>query len=236
MSKMNHAQNNHVVHLQQVNKGYIKGRERITVLDELDFTIDSGEMVSIMGPSGSGKSTLLNVISGVNVCDRGEVFLQGHPLHQLNQRQRTRLRASHIGFVFQFYNLLAVLSAEENVALPLHLWRLSGLQRQQRVDAALALVNMSHRRKHRPDELSGGERQRVAIARAIVTNPDLLLCDEPTGDISREAGEEIMAIMHQLSQQQGKAIVIVTHDVQVAEQAQRQLLLKDGKLICRNGL
>ena len=230
------AQSGHVLQLQQVSKDYRKGRERITVLNELDLTLNRGEMVSIMGPSGSGKSTLLNVISGVNTCDRGAVLLQGNPLHQLRQGERTALRARHIGFVFQFYNLLPVLSAEENVALPLHLWRIDAQQRQQRVNAALDLVNMTHRRQHRPDELSGGERQRVAIARAIVTNPDLLLCDEPTGDISREAGAEIMDIMQLLSEQQGKAIVVVTHDEQVAARAQRQLQLRDGKLVCREGL
>ncbi|WP_421506782.1 ABC transporter ATP-binding protein [Erwinia rhapontici] len=224
----------HVVQLRQVSKDYRKGRERIAVLNEVDFTLSSGEMVSIMGPSGSGKSTLLNVISGVNTCDRGEVFLQGHPLHERHLSERTRLRARHIGFVFQFYNLLPVLNAEENVALPLHLWRIDARQRQQRVNAALDLVNMAHRRQHRPDELSGGERQRVAIARAIVTNPDLLLCDEPTGDISREAGEEIMEIMQLLSREQGKAIVIVTHDVQIAARAQRQLQLRDGQLVLRD--
>lgn len=227
------AQSEYVVHLQQLNKDYRKGRDRIRVLDDLDFTLKRGEMVSIMGPSGSGKSTLLNVISGVNTCDQGMVLLQGHPMHQLRQGERTALRARHIGFVFQFYNLLPVLSAEENVALPLHLWRIDAYQRQLRVDAALDLVNMGHRRQHRPDELSGGERQRVAIARAIVTNPDLLLCDEPTGDISREAGEEIMDIMQLLSQEQGKAIVVVTHDVQVAVRAQRQLQLRDGQLVHR---
>ncbi|MEX5716479.1 ABC transporter ATP-binding protein [Serratia ureilytica] len=160
-------------------------------MHDLDFSLHGGEMVSIMGPSGSGKSTLLNLISGVNVCDRGEVFLQGHSLHRLRPEERTSLRARHIGFVFQFYNLLPVLSAEENVALPLHLWHMDAKQRRQRVDAALELVQMEHRRRHLPDELSGGERQRVAIARAIATNPDLLLCDEPTGDLSQEAGRKL---------------------------------------------
>lgn len=160
--------------------------------------------------------------------------MQGHSLHRLRPEERTSLRARHIGFVFQFYNLLPVLSAEENVALPLHLWHMDAKQRRQRVDAALELVQMEHRRRHLPDELSGGERQRVAIARAIVTNPDLLLCDEPTGDLSQEAGEEIMDIMTLLSREQGKAIIVVTHDIQVAARAQRQFQLRDGKLIRRD--
>ncbi|MCP1106735.1 ABC transporter ATP-binding protein [Serratia nevei] len=234
MNKTATAPSDPVVQLQQAGKDYKKGREHITVLHDLDFSLRGGEMVSIMGPSGSGKSTLLNLISGVNVCDRGEVFLQGYPLHRLRPEERTSLRARHIGFVFQFYNLLPVLSAEENVALPLHLWHMDAKQRRQRVDAALALVQMEHRRRHLPDELSGGERQRVAIARAIATNPDLLLCDEPTGDLSQEAGEEIMDIMTLLSQEQGKAIIVVTHDIQVAARAQRQFQLRDGKLIHRD--
>lgn len=160
--------------------------------------------------------------------------MQGHSLHRLRPEERTSLRARHIGFVFQFYNLLPVLSAEENVALPLHLWHMDAKQRRQRVDAALELVQMEHRRRHLPDELSGGERQRVAIARAIATNPDLLLCDEPTGDLSQEAGEEIMDIMTLLSREQGKAIIVVTHDIQVAARAQRQFQLRDGKLIRRD--
>lgn len=217
--------------LHQVEKAYLKGRERISVLSGLDLVVHQGEMVSIMGPSGAGKSTLLDILAGVSMCDAGEVHVAGNALHGVSEALRTRLRARHIGFVFQFYCLIPVLTAEENVGLPLHLWSLSRKERNARAQAALSVVGMQHRCRHIPGELSGGEQQRVAIARAIAGNPDILLCDEPTGDLSRDAGAEIMAVMRELCTNHGKTVVVVTHDPDVAAVADHCLKLENGVLV-----
>jgi putative ABC transport system ATP-binding protein len=217
--------------LRQVQKRYVKGREQIEVLRGLDLVAYQGEMVSIMGPSGAGKSTLLDVLAGVVPCDSGEVNVAGHPFHGAPEARRTQLRARHIGFVFQFYCLIPVLSAEENVSLPLHLWKLSRSERAARTQAALNIVGMQHRSRHLPGELSGGEQQRIAIARAIAGNPDILLCDEPTGDLSRDVGAEIMSVMRELCSVHGKTIVVVTHDPDVAAVADQCLKLENGILV-----
>lgn len=217
--------------LRQVKKRYVKGREHIEVLRGLDLLAYQGEMISIMGPSGAGKSTLLDILAGVAPCDSGEVNVAGHPFHGAPEARRTQLRARHIGFVFQFYCLIPVLSAEENVSLPLHLWKLPRSERIARTQAALNIVGMQHRSRHLPGELSGGEQQRIAIARAIAGNPDILLCDEPTGDLSRDVGAEIMSVMRQLCSLHGKTIIVVTHDPEVAAVADRSLKLENGILV-----
>jgi len=220
-----------VLRLNGVARSHIKGRERIRVLQGLGLEVRRGEMVSIMGPSGSGKSTLLDVIAGVIPSNEGVVELAGNRMDGKSESLRTRIRAAHIGFVFQFYCLIPALTAEENVMLPLHLWRLSRKERALRADAALEVVGMTHRRRHLPGELSGGEQQRIAIARAIAGNPDVLLCDEPTGDLNKETGLEVMAIIEQLSHHYGKAVVVVTHDPNVAALADRHLRLQNGVLV-----
>ncbi|WP_414440165.1 ABC transporter ATP-binding protein [Burkholderia sp. 22PA0106] len=220
-----------ILSLSQVSKSYVRGREHIQVLDGLDMEVFPGEMVSVMGPSGAGKSTLLDVLSGIARADQGRVRIAGHAFEQLPESQRTRLRGRHLGFVFQFYCLIPVLSAAQNVALPLDLWRLPRAERAERVHAALALVGMSHRHAHLPSELSGGEQQRVAIARAVAGNPEILLCDEPTGDLNREMGDAIMDLLETLCASHGKTIVIVTHDPAVAARAHRHFRLDHGKLV-----
>ncbi len=227
----NQPGNEIALRLSGVSRSYIKGRESIRVLQGLDLEVRRGEMVSIMGPSGSGKSTLLDVIAGVTPPDAGVVELAGTQLAGMKESFRTQTRARHIGFIFQFYCLIPTLTAEENVVLPLHLWKLARRERTLRAEAALEVVGMSHRREHFPDELSGGEQQRIAIARAIAGNPDILLCDEPTGDLNRETGLEIMDVIRQLSQQYGKAVVVVTHDPDVAAMADQRFRLHNGALV-----
>lgn len=219
------------IKLSSVTQSYIKNRERICVLQGVNLQVRRGEMVSIMGPSGSGKSTLLDIIAGVTPCDSGAVELSQHCLEKMTDNQRTHIRSRHVGFIFQFYCLIPVLTAEENVSLPLQLWKVSSRERSERAAVALDLVGMNHRRGHFPRELSGGEQQRVAIARAIAGNPDVLLCDEPTGDLNREVGTEIMKIIQELSREYCKAVVVVTHDPEVAALADRQLKLHNGILV-----
>lgn len=220
-----------LVKLTNVGKTYKKGKEPVVVLSRLDMTINRGDFLALMGPSGSGKTTLLNLLGGLDSPTEGELSIAGQRIDQLSGGQLTRWRASHVGFIFQFYNLMPVLTAERNVELPLLLTNLSKKQRQQHVAAALELVGLSERAKHYPSELSGGQEQRVAIARAIVSDPELLLCDEPTGDLDRTTADEILKLLQELNRTQHKTIVMVTHDPRAAEHAKQTLHLDKGALI-----
>ena len=219
-----------LVSLTRVSKTYKRGKQAVEVLHNLDLTVAAGEFVALMGPSGSGKTTLLNLIGGLDRPTSGEVIVAGERLDRLSSGRLAKWRAQHVGFVFQFYNLMPTLSAERNVELPLLLTRLSGGQRKQHVRAALELVSLSDRARHKPNELSGGQQQRVAIARAIVADPTLLVCDEPTGDLDRETAEEILGLLQLLNREHGKTIVMVTHDAKAAEFASRQVHLDKGAL------
>ncbi|HWF78283.1 MAG TPA: ABC transporter ATP-binding protein [Caulobacteraceae bacterium] len=219
-----------LVELRGVVKRYKRGRQQVEVLHNLDLAIEAGEFLALMGPSGSGKTTLLNLIGGLDRPTEGEVIVGGEHIDDLSSGELARWRARHVGFVFQFYNLMPTLSAEKNVELPLLLTHLSGAQRQKNVAAALELVGLTDRRKHKPAELSGGQQQRVAIARALVADPTLLVCDEPTGDLDRETAEEILGLIQLLNREQGKTVIMVTHDPKAAEFAKRTLHLDKGAL------
>ncbi len=217
--------------LRGVTKEYRRDQIRIPVLTELDLSVDEGEFLALMGPSGSGKTTLLNLIAGLDRPTSGEVIVHGEPLGQLSDGQITRWRSDHVGFIFQLYNLIPVLTAIENVELPLLLTRLSKRERRERARTALRIVGLEGREDHYPRQLSGGQEQRVAIARAIVTDPYLLVADEPTGDLDRASAEEILELMEQLNREFQKTIVMVTHDPQAARRATRLLKLDKGKLV-----
>ena len=220
-----------LVRLRSISKEYRRGSETVQVLQSLDLDIPAGDFLALMGPSGSGKSTLLNLIGGLDRPTGGTVTIAGQRVDNLNDAALTRWRADHVGFVFQMYNLLPVLSAERNVELPLLLTSLSAPERRKRALAALSLVGLSDRSHHKPRELSGGQEQRVGIARAIVSDPALLLCDEPTGDLDRKSGDEILDLLQALNQQQGKTIIMVTHDPHAAARAKRVLHLEKGVLV-----
>lgn len=220
-----------LVNLTNVGKSYKKGKETVKVLDHLNLEIKRGDFLALMGPSGSGKTTLLNLLGGLDSPTQGELSIAGQRIDKFSSGQLTKWRARHVGFIFQFYNLMPVLTAERNVELPLLLTNLSKKQRRHHVAAALELVGLSERAKHYPSELSGGQEQRVAIARAIVSDPDLLLCDEPTGDLDRATADEILALMQQLNEQQQKTIIMVTHDPRAADHAKQTLHLDKGALI-----
>jgi len=220
-----------LVKVRGLRKNYQRGAETVHVLDGLDFEVPPGDFVALMGPSGSGKSTLLNLIGGLDRPTDGSIEVGGLRIDQLREGQLTRWRADHIGFIFQMYNLLPVLTAARNVELPLLLTSLSKADRAKRVGAALSLVGLADRAKHRPRELSGGQEQRVGIARAIVTDPTLLLCDEPTGDLDRKSGDEILDLLQALNQQHGKTIIMVTHDPRAAARATRTVHLEKGSLV-----
>jgi len=219
-----------IVRIRDLVKEYRRGAEVVRVLDGLSLDIATGDFVALMGPSGSGKSTLLNLIGGLDRPTSGTLEVEGLRVDRLGDGALGRWRADHVGFVFQMYNLLPVLSAERNVELPLLLSELTREQRARRVAAALRLVGLSDRAKHRPRELSGGQEQRVGIARAIVTDPTLLLCDEPTGDLDRKSGDEILDLLQALNHEQGKTIIMVTHDPHAAERAHRTVHLDKGTL------
>jgi len=219
-----------IVRIRNLVKEYRRGVEVVRVLDGLSLDIEAGDFVALMGPSGSGKSTLLNLIGGIDRPDGGELEVDGLRVDRLSDGALARWRADHVGFVFQMYNLLPVLSAERNVELPLLLKDLDRAQRARRVVAALKLVGLSDRAKHRPRELSGGQEQRVGIARAIVTDPTLLLCDEPTGDLDRKSGDEILDLLQALNREYGKTIIMVTHDPHAAERSHRTIHLDKGLL------
>ena len=219
-----------LVQVRDVRKYFTRGNERIEVLQGVDLDIPSGDFLALMGPSGSGKTTLLNLMGGLDSPTGGAVEVAGADIGSLTGGRLSRWRAQHIGFVFQLYNLLPVLTAEKNVELPLLLTKLSKAERRKRVAIALKVVGLAERAKHYPRQLSGGQEQRVGIARAIVTDPTLLLCDEPTGDLDRKAGDEVLDLLQALNRDHGKTIVMVTHDPHAAERARRTLHLDKGVL------
>jgi len=219
-----------LVNVSGVDKVFKRGSEVIHVLGGLDLEIPDGEFLALMGPSGSGKSTLLNLIGGLDRPSEGKVEVGGLRIDKLSDRKLAGWRARHVGLVFQFYNLMPVLSAQRNVELPLLLTKLSKSERKKRAAIALDIVGLSHRAGHFPRQLSGGEQQRTGIARAIVTDPTLLLCDEPTGDLDRKSGDEILDLLQALNKEQGKTIIMVTHDVHAADRATRTLHLNKGQL------
>ncbi|MDF2179447.1 ABC transporter ATP-binding protein [Aliiglaciecola sp. CAU 1673] len=217
--------------LKNLSKRFVKGKETISIFDGLDMTIPKGDFLAIMGPSGSGKTTLLNLLGGVDQPTGGEVIFDGERVDSLSESQLTKWRANNIGFIFQFYNLMPMLNAERNVELPLLLTNLSSKERMQRVHTALKLVGLEDRAKHMPSEMSGGQLQRVAIARAVVSDPKLLLCDEPTGDLDRQTADEILQMLQLLNRDFGKTIVMVTHDPAAARYASRTLHLDKGQFV-----
>jgi len=217
--------------LRGVSKNFIKGKEKITIFENLDMTINEGDFLSIMGPSGSGKTTLLNLLGGVDKPTSGEIWFDGSRVDNLSESQLAKWRANNIGFIFQFYNLMPMLNAARNVELPLLLTNLSSKQRKQNVATALELVGLSDRAKHMTSEMSGGQQQRVAIARAIVSDPKLILCDEPTGDLDRKTADDILSMLQLLNRDFNKSIVMVTHDPSAANYAKRILHLDKGKFV-----
>lgn len=219
-----------LVRVSNVEKSFRRGSEDIHVLSGMTFEVPQGDFVALMGPSGSGKSTLLNLIGGLDRPTTGSVTIGGDRIDQMSDRQLAAWRARHVGFVFQFYNLMPVLTAARNVELPLLLTHLSAAQRKKHVETALNVVGLSHRLHHYPRTLSGGEQQRVGIARAIATDPTLLLCDEPTGDLDRKSGDEILTLLQALNKDHGKTIIMVTHDPHASARATRTVYLEKGQL------
>jgi putative ABC transport system ATP-binding protein len=230
MSTEHREKQNALIQIQGVTRTFRRGSEEIHVLSGLDLEVKQGEFLALMGPSGSGKSTLLNLIGGLDRADAGSVQIGGDRIDQLSDRQLAAWRARHVGFVFQFYNLLGTLSAERNVELPLLLTHLSKSERRDHVATALQVVGLTNRSRQYPRTLSGGEQQRVGIARAIVSDPTLLLCDEPTGDLDRKSGDEILSLLQALNSEHGKTIVMVTHDPHASARATRTVHLDKGQL------
>ncbi len=220
-----------LVKIRGVTKVYSRGKQRVEVLHGIDLDIERGDFVALMGPSGSGKTTLLNLIGGLDRPSGGTIEIDDKRIDQYSAGQLSRWRSNNVGFVFQFYNLLPVLTAQKNVELPLLLTKLNGAQRAKNASVALQLVGLGDRTKHKPKELSGGQEQRVAIARAIVSDPMLLVCDEPTGDLDRKTADEILTLLQTLNREHGKTIVMVTHDPKAAEFAKRTLHLDKGTLV-----
>jgi putative ABC transport system ATP-binding protein len=220
-----------LVTIRDLHKVYFRGSERIDVLQGVTLDIPQGDFLALMGPSGSGKTTLLNLMGGLDTPSEGSIQVAGDRIDKMSGGRLAAWRARHIGFVFQMYNLLPVLSAAKNVELPLLLTRLSSAERRRRVQVALNVVGLGDRAKHYPRQLSGGQEQRVGIARAIVTDPTLLLCDEPTGDLDRKSGDEVLDLLQALNREHGKTIVMVTHDPHAAARARRTLHLEKGTLV-----
>ena len=220
-----------LVDVKNLSKEYKRGGETLVVLDDLNLEIPKEDYLALMGPSGSGKSTLLNLIGGLDTPSSGSVSINGERIDQMNSKQLSNWRASNVGFIFQFYNLLPVLTAQKNIELPLLLTNLSGAQRKKHVETALNIVGLADRSGHKPSELSGGQQKRVAIARALVSDPDILVCDEPTGDLDRDTATDILNLLKSLNEDHGKTILMVTHDPAAAESAKRSLHLDKGKLI-----
>ena len=219
-----------LIKVENVNKTYQRGGETLTVLDGLNLDVPNQDFLALMGPSGSGKSTLLNLMGGLDTPTSGGIGINGVQLDQMNAKQLSSWRSSNVGFIFQFYNLLPVLTADKNVELPLLLTNLSKSQRKDHVLTAMKAVGIDDRSDHKPNELSGGQQQRVAIARALVSDPDILVCDEPTGDLDRNTATEILELLKILNEDHGKTIIMVTHDPVAAESAKRVLHLDKGKL------
>ncbi|MCQ4166539.1 ABC transporter ATP-binding protein [Tahibacter harae] len=219
-----------LISIRDLTKSYVRGKQKVEVLHGLTLDIPKGDFVALMGPSGSGKTTLLNLIGGLDQPTSGEISIDGKRIDKYSAGELTKWRASNVGFVFQFYNLMPVLTAEANVELPLLLTNLSAAQRRKNVAIALQVVGLGERGKHKPRELSGGQEQRVAIARAIVSDPNLLVCDEPTGDLDRKTADEVLTLLQTLNREHGKTIVMVTHDPRAAEYAKRTLHLDKGQL------
>jgi len=222
--------NTRIIEIHDVSKIYTIGGEEVRALDHVDLTIERGEFVSIIGPSGSGKSTLMNIIGCLDVADEGEYLLDGQPIGKYSEKELARIRNKKLGFIFQSFNLISKMTAEENVELPLIYQRMSVTERKKRVKEALERVELEKRGKHKPTELSGGQQQRVAIARALATNPSLILADEPTGNLDSKTGVEIMNLFHELNES-GNTIVLITHDNDVARQARRRVNIKDGRAL-----
>jgi len=220
-----------LIDIQDLSKVYERGRQKVEVLHGVNLKIEQGDFLALMGPSGSGKTTLLNLIGGLDTPTGGSITVGGDRIDQLGAGALAKWRAAHVGFVFQFYNLMPMLTAQRNVELPLLLTKLSGSQRRQNASIALQLVGLADRATHKPSELSGGQQQRVAIARAIVSDPTLLVCDEPTGDLDRQSAEDILGLLRELNREHGKTIVMVTHDPKAAEYANHTLHLDKGTLV-----
>jgi len=220
-----------LIETRDLSKVYERGKQKVEVLHHIALDIAEGDFLALMGPSGSGKTTLLNLIGGLDTPTGGSITVAGQRLDQLGGGQLAKWRAAHVGFVFQFYNLMPMLSAQRNVELPLLLTKLSAAQRRKNASIALQLVGLGDRASHKPSELSGGQQQRVAIARAIVSDPTLLVCDEPTGDLDRQSAEEVLGLLRVLNREHGKTIVMVTHDPKAAEYANHTLHLDKGTLV-----
>jgi putative ABC transport system ATP-binding protein len=220
-----------IVRITHLAKGYRRGGQDVPVLFDISLEIPQGDFIALMGPSGSGKSTLLNLIAGIDKPDAGELIVDGEDITKLPEARLADWRASHVGFIFQFYNLMPVLDAFENVELPLLLTSLSRRERRERVEMALALVGLSDRMEHHPNELSGGQQQRVAIARAVVADPTLIVADEPTGDLDRKSAGEILGLLRRLNEEMGKTIIMVTHDWHAVESARHVVHLEKGELV-----
>jgi putative ABC transport system ATP-binding protein len=220
-----------IVRITHLAKGYRRGGQDVPVLFDISLEIPQGDFIALMGPSGSGKSTLLNLIAGIDKPDAGELIVDGEDITKLPEAQLADWRASHVGFIFQFYNLMPVLDAFENVELPLLLTSLSRRERRERVEMALALVGLSDRMEHHPNELSGGQQQRVAIARAVVADPTIIVADEPTGDLDRKSAGEILGLLRRLNEEMGKTIIMVTHDWHAVESARHVVHLEKGELV-----
>ncbi|MBS0394714.1 MAG: ABC transporter ATP-binding protein [Proteobacteria bacterium] len=222
--------------LRKVSKRFVKGKETITIFEGLDLDIPAGDFVAIMGPSGSGKTTLLNLLGGIDHVTSGEIVFDGQRVDSLSEGQLSAWRAANVGFIFQFYNLMPVLTAAQNVELPLLLTTLGRKERRRNVATALELVGLADRAGHYPREMSGGQQQRVAIARAIVSDPQVLLCDEPTGDLDRATADEVLALLQLLNREHGKTVVVVTHDPEVTRYTKRTLHLNKGVFVERTAL
>ena len=227
---------NTLIETRDLSKVYERGKQKVEVLHHINLDIAEGDFLALMGPSGSGKTTLLNLIGGLDTPTGGSITVAGQRLDQLSGGQLAKWRASHVGFVFQFYNLMPMLSAQRNVELPLLLTKLSAAQRRKNASIALQLVGLGDRASHKPSELSGGQQQRVAIARAILSDPTLLVCDEPTGDLDRQSAEEVLGLLRVLNREHGKTIVMVTHDPKAAEYANHTLHLDKGTLVEQGAL
>ena len=222
---------NKLIEIRDLSKVYHRGKQTVEVLHHIDLDVEAGDFLALMGPSGSGKTTLLNLIGGLDLPTKGSISVGGQRIDELGAGALAKWRAAHVGCIFQFYNLMPMLSAQRNVELPLLLTKLSGAERRKRAALALQLVGLADRVSHKPGELSGGQQQRVSIARAIVSDPTLLVCDEPTGDLDRQSAEDVLSLLRALNRDHGKTILMVTHDPKAAEYANRTLHLDKGSLV-----